>query len=101
MSLWTAKAVKAEEAENPRSKMQSGRMTVLLLEPVSFSGIAERKLTNLICTLKTAQPDGKHLVKKPVANVFKDTRAQKCESILQLVSGEKARQREIFDSYSI
>ena len=67
MSLWTAKAVKAEEAKNPRSKMQSGRMTVLLLEPVSFSGIAERKLTNLICTLKTAQPDGKHLVKKPVA----------------------------------
>ena len=53
------------------------------------------------CTLKTAQPDGKHLVKKPVANVFKDTRAQKCETILQLVSGEKARQREIFDSYSI
>ena len=70
-------------------------MTVLLLEPVSFSGIAksenltsegERKRTwrrkgfeksapeasarSVMaeeCTLKTAQPDGKHLVKKPVA----------------------------------
>ena len=31
-------------------------MTVLLLEPVSFSGIAEA-ITE--CTLKTAQPDGK------------------------------------------
>ena len=42
-------------------------MTVLLLEPVSFSGIDKRKLTRTECTLKTAQPDGKHLVKKPVA----------------------------------
>ena len=45
-------------------------MTVLLLEPVSFSGIAGARTE---CTLKTAQPDGKHLVKKPVANVFKRT----------------------------
>ena len=43
---------------------KDGRETVLLLEPVSFSGIA-RDLKE--CTLKTAQPDGKHLVKKPVA----------------------------------
>ena len=43
VSLWTAKAVKAEEAKNPRSEMQSGRMTVLLLEPVSFSGIGKAK----------------------------------------------------------
>ena len=48
-------------------------MTVLLLEPVSFSGIGERKLTKPECTLKTAQPDGKHLVKKPVANVLEIT----------------------------
>ena len=33
---------KAEEAKNPRSEKLSGRMTVLLLEPVSFSGIAKR-----------------------------------------------------------
>ena len=38
-------------------------LTVNLLEPVSFSGIAR----DLKSTLKTAQPDGKHLVKKPVA----------------------------------
>ena len=43
-------------------------MTVLLLEPVSFSGIA-KAITE--CTLKTAQPDGKHLVKKPVAKLLK------------------------------
>ena len=46
-------------------------MTVLLLEPVSFSGIANRRKPE--CTLKTAQPDGKHLVKKPVANVLEIT----------------------------
>ena len=45
----------------------------VLLEDVSFSGIEERKLEKPECTLKTAQPDGKHLVKKPVANVFKRT----------------------------
>ena len=33
---------------------------------------AKAKQTSF-CTLKTAQPDGKHLVKKPVANVFKRT----------------------------
>ena len=64
-SVWSSKELKAEEAKNPRSKMQSGRLTVLLLEPVSFSGIDENR--NLICTLKTAQPDGKHLVKNPGA----------------------------------
>ena len=55
-------------------------MTVLLLEPVSFSGIGKPRTEKRMrrqnlhsCTLKTAQPDGKHLVKKPVANVFKRT----------------------------
>ena len=43
VSLWSTKVLKAEEAKNPRSEMQSGRMTVYLLEPVSFSGI-ERDL---------------------------------------------------------
>ena len=32
-------------------------MTVDLLEPVSFSGIAKKRKPE--CTLKTAQPDGK------------------------------------------
>ena len=45
-------------------------MTVLLLEPVSFSGIGRPRTES---TLKTAQPDGKHLVKKPVANVLEIT----------------------------
>ena len=54
-SVWSTKVLKAEEAKNPRSEKLSGRMTVYLLEDVSFSGI-ERFL---ICTLKTAQPDGK------------------------------------------
>ena len=43
-------------------------MTVLLLEPVSFSGIAKKRKPER--TLKTAQPDGKHLVKKPVAKAM-------------------------------
>ena len=65
-------------------------MTVLLLEPVSFSGIESRakaKLRNLICTLKTAQPDGKHLVKKPVAKLWKQSMRAEMRTILQLVSG--------------
>ena len=41
----------------------------------------------------------KHLVKKPVANVLEIARAG-MRTILQLVSGEKANQRKIFDSYS-
>ena len=39
-----------------------GGLTDILLEPVSFSGTESPE-----STLKTAQPDGKHLVKKPVA----------------------------------
>ena len=39
--------IKPKRRRSPRSKMQSGRMTVLLLEPVSFSGIEDRKITNL------------------------------------------------------
>ena len=46
-----------------------------------------REEKSSLCTLKTAQPDGKHLVKKPVANVSEDTRRN--ATILQLVSGEK------------
>ena len=42
-SVWSTKVLKAEEAKNPRSEKQSGRMTVYLLEPVSFSGIALNK----------------------------------------------------------
>ena len=68
-------------------------MTVLLLEPVSFSGIEERKLRKPECTLKTAQPDGKHLVKKPVANVLEIARSAEMRTILQLVSGERNYQR--------
>ena len=67
----TTGAQKQKVASKAKSSCQwNKRMTVLLLEPVSFSGIESRakaKLRNLICTLKTAQPDGKHLVKKPVA----------------------------------
>ena len=76
-SVWSSKELKAEEAKNPRSETQSGRMTVYLLDTVSFSGIAKprgakanQSCENLICTLKTAQPDGKHLVKKPVAKAM-------------------------------
>ena len=78
-------------------------MTVLLLEPVSFSGIEERKLRKPECTLKTAQPDGKHLVKKPVAKLWKQSMRAEMRTILQLVSGEKSNQRlrnQSFDSYS-
>ena len=55
-SVWSTKVLKAEEAKNPRSEMQSGRMTVYFLTLYRFQGSRER---NLICTLKTAQPDGK------------------------------------------
>ena len=65
------KLIKSRKRQrNPRSQEQSGRIESHLLEPVSFSGIAKARTE---CTLKTAQPDGKHLVKKPVANVFKRT----------------------------
>ena len=77
------KSKKPKRRKSPRSKKRSGRMTVLLLEPVSFSGI-ER---DLICTLKTAQPDGKHLVKKPVAKLWKQSMRAEMRTILQLVSG--------------
>ena len=89
-SVWSSKELKAEEAKNPRSETQSGRMTVLLLEPVSFSGIARARTE---CTLKTAQPDGKHLVKKPVAKLWKQSMRAEMRTILQLVSGERNYQR--------
>ena len=56
--------LKAEEAKNPRSETQSGRMTVYFLTLYRFQGSRKARTE---CTLKTAQPDGKHLVKKPVA----------------------------------
>ena len=67
----SSKEQKPKEAK--KSKQSLGRMTVLLLEPVSFSGIDKRKLAITECTLKTAQPDGKHLVKKPVAKLWKQS----------------------------
>ena len=48
--------------EKRKSKQTLGGLTDILLEPVSFSGTESPE-----STLKTAQPDGKHLVKKPVA----------------------------------
>ena len=45
-----------------KTKRRVWQLTVVLLEPVSFSGTESPE-----STLKTAQPDGKHLVKKPVA----------------------------------
>ena len=70
-SVWSSKELKAEEAKNPRSETQSGRMTVYLLEPVSFSGIANRRCLLYFenCTARWK----KHLVKKPVANVLEIT----------------------------
>ena len=68
--MWSSKELKAEEAKNPRSKMQSGRMTVYFLTLYRFQG--SRK-AGTECTLKTAQPDGKHLVKKPVAKLWKQS----------------------------
>ena len=82
-------------------------MTVLLLEPVSFSGIAKakrkRSCENLICTLKTAQPDGKHLVKKPVANVLEITHERRNANNFAVGLRRKSNQRlrnQSFDSYS-
>ena len=76
--MWSSKELKAEEAKNPRSEKQSGRMTVYFLTLYRFQGSGNRELKmneesrakakqTSFCTLKTAQPDGKHLVKKPVA----------------------------------
>ena len=83
--------LKAEEAKNPRSETQSGRMIVYLLEPVSFSGI-ER---NLICTLKTAQPDGKTSCKETSCEcVRNNARAQKCEQFCSWSQEKKLTQSE-------
>ena len=55
-------------------------MTVIFLNLYRFQGSESESLKKPECTLKTAQPDGKHLVKKPVANVLEITHeAQKCE----------------------
>ena len=50
--------------------------------------------------MKTAQPDGKHLVKKPVANVFKRHKSAEMRINFAVGLRRKKRQREIFDSYS-
>ena len=92
-----------EGSKTNKKPTSVGRMTVHLLEPVSFSGIGSESLRNLICTLKTAQPDGKHLVKKPVAKLWKQSMRAEMRTILQLVSGERNYQRlrkRSFDSYS-
>ena len=58
-----------------------GRRTVLLLEPVSFSGIEERELNETCCTLKTAQPDGKTSCKETSCETLEDrVCAQKCDN---------------------
>ena len=96
-----------EEKEKKSNRTKVGRMTVNLLEAVSFSGI-ERFLFNRPClqrgegrerTLKTAQPDGKHLVKKPVAKKKRGfVRSMKRD----FASWSQERIKvENFDSYSI
>ena len=87
------------EGEEPRNPAKAGRMTVhSSLACIVFrdrkrpEGSEER---SSLCTLKTAQPDGKHLVKKPVAKAMMEIRARAgMRTILQLVSGEKANQRK-------
>ena len=85
------------------------RMTVIFLNLYRFQGSqseGKRKRTEAVkpeCTLKTAQPDGKHLVKKPVAKLWKQSMRAEMRTILQLVSGERNYQRlrkRSFDSYS-
>ena len=79
-------------------------MTVLLLEPVSFSGIEERELNEPDmyfenCTARWK----KHLVKKPVANVFKRTHERRNANNFAVGLRRKSNQRlrnQSFDSYS-
>ena len=79
-------------------------MTVLLLEPVSFSGIDKRELTKPDmyfenCTARWK----KHLVKKPVANVFKRTHERRNANNFAVGLRRKSNQRlrnQSFDSYS-
>ena len=93
--------LKAEEAKNPRSEKQSGRMTVYFLTLYRFQGSESESLKKLECTLKTAQPDGKHLVKKPVANVFKRTHERRNANNFAVgLRRNKLTQSENFDSYS-
>ena len=50
--------------------------------------------------MKTAQPDGKHLVKKPVANVF--NRAHASRNANNFAVGLRiSESKQDFDSYSI
>ena len=79
-------------------------MTVLLLEPVSFSGIDKRKLTRTDmyfenCTARWK----KHLVKKPVANVLEITHERRNANNFAVGLRRKSNQRlrnQSFDSYS-
>ena len=90
--------LKAEEAKNPRSETQSGRMTVYFLTLYRFQGSRKARTE---CTLKTAQPDGKHLVKKPVANVFKRTHERRNANNFAVGLRRKSESKKmIFDSYS-
>ena len=99
VSLWSTKVLKAEEAKNPRSETQSGRMTVYFLTLYRFQGSRER---NLICTLKTAQPDGKTSCKETSCEcVQKNARAQKCEQFCSWSQEKKQTQSKNFDSYSV
>ena len=43
-SIHSESCVAAERLKEKKNPRKSGRMTVLLLEPVSFSGIGKRKL---------------------------------------------------------
>ena len=53
------------------------------------------------CTLKTAQPDGKHLVKKPVANVLEITHERRNANNFAVGLRRKSESKKMtFDSYS-
>ena len=85
----------AQADKEKRNPSQDGRVTVLLLEPVSFSGIAEKR--NLMyfenCTARW-----KTSCKETSCECVR-RHAQKCDNFAVGLR-RKANQRKIFNSYS-
>ena len=71
MELERAKSRRGEKSTKQKAEWSND--CLIFLNLYRFQGSKSESSERTECTLKTAQPDGKHLVKKPVANVFKRT----------------------------
>ena len=104
---YTGNCVGARKSEKPKEAKKSKQSLVerlfFFLNLYRFQGSESESSTKPECTLKTAQPDGKHLVKKPVANVLEITHERRNANNFAVGLRRKSNQRlrnQSFDSYS-